>query len=387
MEIMSLFRPLRRFLTNVRTNQFEQLDTRLIPEVYGSANSTSPQKLLIREHGRIIRNITSSLMKVPSSNPPHPLLIINGYKGVGKTSILHQTVADARLRGMIVLYIPDAREWTHGSGFFAGVNVEGKDPLLEGVEAIRFYDRPEEIGKVFDNMITAHGDQLEGIKCNTKFSSDFTKDCSSLLELIHKGKEYLALGESDWRRSCEGAGDVFTRLMLELSNLPSDLGFMLVIDNYEWLVGLTAMQNDRRQYLHANAIKAVAEHFGRTAIEAYANNITKGLVLLATDPSHAFQEWRRTRVKSGVDYPLGDEILHDVSGKRWIRSLKDRVKMTGGLIEVDPMSNHELKAACSTFVKGGVRKLAERDGMYEEDRLVALAGGRADIMRRVAVSR
>lgn len=290
----------------------------------------------------------------------------------------------ARLHGLIVLYLPNARTWTHGRGFFAAVEVQGMNSLLDGVEAVRYYDRPEELARVFDAMIHAHGDALRDIKCDSAMDGEMTEGCADLLQLVEKGRTYLNKLDSDWKRGCKGAGDVFGRMIRELC--ASDRELMVVIDDYEWITGLTCMQNERRERLHANCIRAVADFFGRGVIERFAREINNGFVVLATDQGFPYEEWRRSRVRGTKDYPLSEEVLNDISGRKWMNGLRERVEEEGGLVSVPQLSTQELKATCSIFVRGGLRKISE-GASGESERLVALAGGRADVMRRIAVSR
>lgn len=362
----------------------KSVETSVLPEVYPrSAGPHPPQKSLIRSCTLTLRNAIDARLD-PSSPSQPSLFIVDGPKGVGKTSLIHQAVSHARLQGVIVLYLPSARVWTHGGGFFTAVDVEGMDPLLDGVEAVRYYDRPEAMESVFNAMVNAHGNALRDIKCDRAMDTEMTEGCVDLLRLAEKGTKYLKGLDSDWKRSCKGAGDVFERLVRELCS--SDREVMVVIDDYQWLTGLTCMMNEKRERLHANCIRAVANFFGRDAIERLAGEMNKGFVVLATEQNFKYEEWRRSRVRGVQDYPLSEDILNDVSGRIWLRGLTERVKGEGGLLSVPQFSPQELKAISSTFVKGGIRKIAEGAG-GESDRLVVLAGGRGDLMRRITMSR
>eukprot|EP00177_Eucheuma_denticulatum_P004008 GFKZ01007237.1.p1 GENE.GFKZ01007237.1~~GFKZ01007237.1.p1 ORF type:complete len:384 (+),score=52.21 GFKZ01007237.1:191-1342(+) len=377
------FRQLRRLLFTSRNGGLENLNKSFLPELYPSKPAIS--KTLIRPSTQTLLQAVSHHLNPPSSASIPSLYILDGCRGVGKSSIIQQTVAYARSRGVIVIYLPNARDWTHGRGFFAGVGVEGMDPLLDGIEAIRFYDRPEEMGKVFDALVAAHADALSVIECSVSLETDLTRGCESVLDLVEKGRKYLQSLESDWRGSCEGAGQVLDRVIRELSRCHEPV--MVVIDNYEWLIGLTCMEDERKRRMHANSIRAVAQHFGRDAIESLGREMHNGFVLLATDPLFPYEELRKSRVMGGTAFPLGEDIVRDASGRGWLSGLKQRVKEEGGLVTVPELTSPELKALCSTFVKGGMRGILHGESEGEANRVIALAGGRADIMKRIAVTR
>lgn len=375
---------LRRLCTLSRPTQIDHIDRSLLPELYPpSRTSFPPQKSLIRPCTFTLRDAINACL-TPSSTPQPSLYLVDGLKGVGKTSLIHQTITYARLHGLIVLYLPNARTWTHGRGFFTAVEVQGMDPFLDGLEAVRYYDRPGELADVFDAMVNAHGDALRDIKCDRSMEDEMTEGCADLLQLVEKGQTYLKGLDSDWTKGCKGAGDVFGRMVRELC--ASDREVMVVIDDYEWMAGLTCMTNEKQERLHANCIRAVADFFGRDVIEQFARKMNKGFVVLVADQGFRYEEWRRTRVRGGRDYPLTEDVLDDISGRKWLNGLRERVNEDGGLVDVPQLSSPELKAICSTFVRGGLKKIVEGSA-EESERLVALAAGRADSMRKIALCR
>lgn len=320
------------------------------------------------------------------------LVLLDGVKGVGKTSIVEQTAAFARLKGFIVLYIPNPATWTNGSGFFSAAAVDDKDPVMDGLSAVRYYDRPHQTHKVFKALLQVHNDDLAKLECHVEFATKLTENCASLLDLVELGDRLLDDLDSNWRQTPSNAGEIFHQLIRELCAC-DDKPVAIIIDNYDNFPGLTCMTNERKERLHSNSIRAVAEHFGRDAIEKTAEDMTNGFVLLATDPYHAFESWRKSRLRSGLDFPLSKEILADPSGKQWIANFKERVRSPDAqrklYIAVPELSVNELKALSSTFVQGGLRKLIDDDPDPEAEkaRLLALAGGRGDLMRRIAISR
>lgn len=386
----------------------EQLQKSLLPEAFGE--STAPQarirdnravdpdckKTLVRSSTVLLRErVVSGYLPNEDEDgdkrgeAPN-LVLLDGVKGVGKTSIVEQTAAFARLKGFIVLYIPNPATWTDGRGFFSAAAVEGKDPVMDGLSAVRYYDRPHQTHKVFKALLQMHNEDLAKLECHSEFATELTENCASLLDLVELGDRLLDDLDSNWRKNPSSAGEVFHQLIRELCAC-EDKPVAIIIDKYDNFVGLTCMTNEHKERLHSNSIRAVAEHFGRDAIENTAEDMTNGFVMLATDPYHAFESWRKSRLRSGLDFPLSKEILADTSGKQWIADFKERVRSPDAqrklYIEVPALSANELKALSSTFVQGGLRKLIDDDQEAETARLLALAGGRGDLMRRIAISR
>lgn len=392
-----------------RTGFLEQMRRDLLPELSKPSPHTSHlrrpprlddreeefKRMLVRPQTTLLRDVVISPYATEPTSPavslPPQLVILDGVKGVGKSSVLEQTAAFARLKGYIVLYIPDPEAWTHGSGFFAAAPVAEMDPVKDGLPAVRFYDRPAQMHNVFKAMLEKHRDALGEVECRREFETEGTAKCDTLLDLVELGDQLLRDVDTNWSNTPALAGDVFNRLVKELCACESK-PVAIVIDNFERFVGLTCMENERSERLHANSIRAVAEHFGRDAIERTATNLRNGFVLLATDPMHPFESWRRSRVRSGVEYPLSEQTLRDPSGRLWLDDLKSRIKGRKVdrqlLVGVPELTPAELKTLCATFVTGGLKRLVDdHNPAPEQERLIALAGGRADLMRKIAISR
>lgn len=319
------------------------------------------------------------------------LVVLDGVKGVGKTSIIEQTAAFARLKGFIVLYIPSPAAWIDGRGFFCSTAVEGKDPVMDGLSAVRYYDRPHQMHEVFKTLLRVHSDDFAKLDCHPEFASELTENCASLRDLVELGDRLLDDLDSNWRQTPANAGEIFHQLIQELCAC-REKPVAIIIDNYDKFVGMTCMVNERKERMHANSIRVIAEEFGRDAIEKTAEEMTNGFVMLAVDPSYAFESWRKSRVRSGVDFPLSNAALADPFGKQWIADFKERIGSPEAqrkmYIDVPRLSASELKALCSTFVQGGLRKLIDDDYQDAETaRLIALAGGRGDLMRKIAICR
>lgn len=334
----------------------------------------------------LIRSSTHLLREVLTSDAIPSLILLDGPKGVGKSTLLSQSVAFARKHHHVVLHIPSAREWTRGGGFFTAKAVDGMEPHLDGLEAVRFYDRPSQTRKLFEDLLNAHAEILEQMPCHEELCTPLTKECSSVRELVKLGLDLLIDIDKDWGNNPTEAGDVLHQLIAELAESDHPVG--IAIDDFHAFVGLTCMIDERQHRLHANCIRVVAEHFGRERIEATAKALRKGYIMLATDSDAPMEKWRKSRVRSVVDFPLTEEVRNDPSGKLWCHGLRDRVRKADDrdslYVPVSEMQGGELKALCATFEHGGLKR--DHSRAYT-DRLIALAGGRADKMRKIFISR
>lgn len=361
----------------------ESLHTKLLPE-QNALNVQDSLKTLIRPISKTlhVQLISPHVGSRKASQAPS-LVLLNGAKGVGKSSLVMQTVVQARKNGFLVLYIPNSREWTHGGGFFSPTAVEGMEPHLDGLSAIRFYDRPFQTQNLFRWLLEAHAKEMADMSCHEQFSSPLTQHCATLQDLVQFGEGLIADVDSNWRENPKLAGDVLHQLIQELSI--SERPVALVIDDYEHFIGMTCMANEKKQRMHANSIRIIAQQLGRDAINNTAQSIN-GFVMLAMNSAPAFENWRSSRIKSGVDFPISEDIRSDPSGREWWHTFKNEItkeECSHGLyIDVPPLQPGELKAICATFVRGGLRRNTDRT-KPKVDRLIALAGGRGDIMEKV----
>ncbi|PXF45189.1 hypothetical protein BWQ96_05090 [Gracilariopsis chorda] len=348
-------------------------------ETIDAQSAEGKAKTLIRSSTHVLREVLTS-DNIPS------LILLDGPKGVGKSTLLSQSVAFARKHHHVVLHIPSAREWTGGAGFFTAKPVEGMEPHLDGLEAVRFYDRPSQTRKLFEDLLNAHAEILEEMPCHEKLCTPLTKECKSLRELVQLGLDLLVDIDTDWGSHPTEAGDVLHQLILQLAHTDRPVG--IAIDDFHAFVGLTCMTNERHHRLHANCIRVIAQHFGRERIEATAKALRKGYVMLATDSDAPMETWRKSRVRSVVDFPLAEEVRNDPAGKQWWHDFRDRVRKADQsdslYVQVPELQGGELKALCATFEQGGLKR---DHGRAYTDRLIALAGGRADKMRKIFISR
>lgn len=300
---------------------------------------------------------------------------------MGKSTLLTQTVAYARNKGYVIIYIPRARDWTHGGGFFAAANEAGETDSAVGFEGkgVRWWDRPMEMKELFENLLAAHAEDLKEVEISVKecVESDMTEGCENVTQLLEKGVRLMDDIDSNWRLYPLQAGEILSLVIENL--LASDVRTGVVIDDYHMLTGMTNMRNSKQRRLHANGIRFVAQHLGRDAIEETARKNENGFVIVATENEPPFEEWRSSRVLGGSQWPLSDESRSDASGRIWWDSFRRRVET----LQVPELKGGELKAICSTFSRGGLRERERDDGRGSVDRLVALAGGRADVMRKV----
>lgn len=382
----------------------EQVKKDLLPEVFPETGNNNEKrsledpevnKIFVREatvqiRERVISPYLPGNKGQERREQPPQLVVLDGAKGVGKTSILEQTAAFARLKGFIVFYIPHPDQWTDGRSFFCAKAVDNMDPVMDGLSAIRYYNRPAQMHQVFNALIQTHGEDLAHIECKAEYNTPLTENCATLLDLVELGDRLLSDIDSSWRQTPVDAGEIFHQLIVQLRAC-EEKPVAFIIDNYDRFVGMTCLVDERRQRMHANSIRVIAEDLGRDAIENTSKEMRNGFVMLAVDPTHPFESWRKSRLRCGVDFPLSDDVLSDPSGRNWGVEFRKRVQDPDATrnmyINVPRLATTELKALCSTFVQGGLRKLI--DGHQEEEtaRLVALAGGRGDLMRKIALSR
>lgn len=385
-----------------RVGTVEGLETKFLPEIDRpdtskkslSAKSKKYEipdtvKTLIRSetialHEQVIRlhvNHSKSDEVVPK------LVLLDGLKGVGKSTILNQTVASARASGFVVLFIPNARHWTDGPGFFCPKVIDEMDPVKHGISAIRYYDRPMQIRQAFTDLLHAHGDTLQDIPCTPTLATGSTKSCVTVHDLVTHGRNLIDDIDNNWYDNPSFAADAFHQTILELSTNP-DVPFAIVIDDYHTLIGLTCMENEQRRRLHSNCIRTIAEFLGRSAIEQTADRMKRGFVLIGAEENPPFMQWRYSRVLETSDYMLSNSTRRDPSGKVWFEGLRLRVAHADNLgamhIRVSDCIPGELKAMCATFAPRGLgRDAGKPDKKGMTDRLVMLSGGRGNMMRAI----
>lgn len=386
--------------TSDQSRIVKPLNTQFLPELYPpSQKNRSDHQNNEFIHKTLFRSETSSLfnrlvqpyLKQRFSSTPPNLALIDGPRGIGKTTILAQTVAQAREKGFIVLFISNARLWTDGPGFFCPVADENFNPVHDGPSTVRYYDRPTQTRSVFKNLLEAHTDTLVDIPYSKELGSDITDKCDTLYDLISLGLSYLDNIDNNWRTNPMIAGQILHQTVLELSSC-STVPFALVIDNYHSFVGMTCMVNDRKRRLHANSVRAIAQLFGRDAIERVASKIKNGFVLLAAEDDPPLMEWRQSRVVGVADFPLGKHIFKDVSGRRWLRDFRSRIadpeNTRSAYMPVSDCVPGELKAMCATFSYRGLRDdHSQSNSRLASDRLAVLAGGRGREMARIFATR
>lgn len=377
----------------------EPLRTQLLPELYPPSKNDEDRfdhtKVLIRTETTILRNelitpYTKPLASTAQVALPN-LVLLDGLNGVGKSTITAHTVAHARHNGFIVAYIPEAQFWTDGPGFFCPVLNQGLNIMDHGMDAVRYYDRPLQTGAIFTNLLELHANMLAKLPCTPSLATEDTAKCQTLHDLVLRGNTLSTQVESDWRINPSLAADVLHQLLLELS-ANKEVPFALVIDNYHSFVGMTCMVDDRKRRIHSNGIRTIAQFLGRDSIERFAANIQNGFVLLTSEEYPQVMECRRSRVLGGTEFPLGEHILKDPSGRAWLKGLRKRVadpdNHKAWYISVPDCIPGELKAMCATFSPRGLRRdSTQGENRGIADRLVALAGGRGAVMKKIFTTR
>jgi hypothetical protein len=344
------------------------------------------------------------------------LVLLDGERGVGKSTVLLRAVESARTRGIVTLYIPSARAWTHGSGFFAATTMNGEDQIAGGPDCIRYYDRPSQTLCALEGLLQSHGDALANIASsnNTSLLAD-RAGLNTLLDVVQFGISSLQDVDADWRVNPKLGADAFSRLMLELST-QTEVPFLLAIDDYDAFLGMTSMVSGNRRCLHADSIRAVGQHFGRRAIGTTAGSMLRGMTLVALNRSHGRMKWRPSRVLGTIDFPVTDDIRKDPCGSTWLANLRTHseeaqdeskeVRTLSGQVETliadwkfDPvavaasktapfarfiqvpeLTPNEVASIVGEFEQHG---LVRAMNFREREHIMALSGGRADILHRL----
>lgn len=390
-----------------RAGTVEALKTGLLPEIYTRQDDRKSERSGKKEKSEVpatvktlIRSETLVLNEqvirplVKSSTPDSvipKLILVDGLKGVGKSTILNQATAFARDSGFIVMYISNARHWTDGPGFFCPKITDGMDLVQHGISAVRYYDRPMQIHQIFSNLLHVHADKLQEIPCTSALATKSTESLATVHDLVTYGLNLINEMDRNWHDKPSLAADAFHQLILELSTNP-DVPFAIIIDDYHTLIGLTCMENERHRRLHSNSIRTIAEFLGRSAIEQTAERMNRGFVMIGAEENPPFMTWRRSRVLETSDYVLSDAIRFDPSGREWFEGLRLRAAHTNNPdamhVRVSDCASGELKAMCATFAPRGLgRDAGQPENKGLSDRLVMLSGGRGNVMRAIFDSR
>lgn len=308
--------------------------------------------------------------------------LIDGPKGVGKSALLLQLVEEARKNGVLVLYIPRARQWVAGDGFFSGAYQD--DDWETGV--VRWYDRPKQTGQLMSAFWNAHRELLEELptKCvDTEIDGVKVRSLGDLVRLAIQTIEGL---DADWKTGPARAGVALAAVFTELAEV-QEVPVAIAIDEFESLLGMTCMENARGRVLHAHGIKIVATHLGQTAALDFAKSLKRGIFVAATSAGFPRNNCRRNRILSSTEYPAPDSVLDDPNGIKWLDKVREeaQARETDGsvsLINVPPFSREEAEKVLSEFQSSHAR--VADPGRLE--RLRVLAGGRADTLHKLCLT-
>lgn len=405
----------------------KQIPSKAVPEGWPRGMSRRQQhvdssSLLIRDVDQLVESTVitpllessasdakvGSVMEDAGSSQKKKLFVLTGKRGVGKSSSMLQAVVTAREKGILTMYMPSARVWTHGDGFFAASAVEGLSPVVDGPSAIRFYDRPGQTKVLLQSFLAAHGKTLGSIPLRVE--SEFRANNPSLKtvqDVVRRGVEALDDIDSDWRSNPQLGGDSLSHLMKELA-VQSEVPVLIAIDEYEAFLGLSSLVSKDKRCPHANCIRVVSENFGRGAIANTAASLTRGAVLVSLSKSHGITDWRPSRVRGTADYPVTDDVRKDPRGLLWLKYLgklqnaKTEADIAGNLgadWKFDPVAVAAAKSARFTrFINIPEWSHSEAEQLVNQferskifpsfkkehrDRLILLAGGRSDLLHQL----
>jgi len=295
------------------------------------------------------------------------LVLLSGEKGRGKSTSLRAAVSAAREAGAIVLYIPNASAWTQGGGFFASARGEGSPKDDE--KPIRWYDRPYQTSAALQVLLDAHAPQLESVPCTD------SSDWENAREAAEEGVRLVKNIDDDWRMNPRRAGDAFTAVIESLAN-HEETRFVVAIDEYETLAGLSILGNERGRYVHSDGVATIGRHFGRRSIEKFAESIRNGVVLLAQSGNANGRRVRASRVLETEDFKITENMRKDPNGIVWLKQLWDS---NDAVIHYEDFRVKEMQKLLDLQNMGAIES-------YQKNRLLALAGGRGDVLRKLRAS-
>jgi Mitochondrial ribosomal death-associated protein 3 len=404
---------LARHLSTLRAGSPLELSATIIPEGFpsGPARRFAAQPtptLLPRACDAALDALLPPAAPAPT---PRPIVVLDGPRGVGKSAALLSAVARARAAGAVVAYMPSARAWTHGRGFFSAVPVAGKDLIKDGAAAVRWYERPWQTLALLSALLDAHGEALARMECALASPTREEAGAGTVRELVEYGVGALRDVDADWRVHPRRGGDALDSVVRELCAQES-VPFMLAIDDYGSFLGMADLVSGARRCLHAGGIRAVAELFGRDALPGLAASIRNGSVIVALDQSHGATTWRPARVDGTVDFPVTEGVRRDSSGKQWlanVRAMADRLaegEAVEDLLDEDNLLDPTAVSAAAFAqqaqyfdvpewtseealqVVAGFEREERLAGLedFERRKLFELAGGRADLLHKLCMA-
>lgn len=343
--------------------------------------------------------------------PAAPVTVLDGPRGVGKSAALLRVVVAARDAGGVAVYVPSARRWTHGPGFFSAAAVDGREPAVDGVAAVRWYDRPRQTLELLDGLLAAHGDALGGMRCSLETPAREDAAARTVRDLVEHGVAVLRDVDADWRVNPARGGDALDAVLRELAAQDA-VPFTLAIDEYGSFAGLADLVSSARRRLHACSIRAVADLFGRDALPRMARSLRNGHVVVALDRSHGAETCRASRIDGTLERPVPDGVRRDPSGRAWLAAAREMAdRRAAGVPDADLLDEDaaldptavsaaefakvatyfdvpEWSPAESARVLSGFVQETKMDRPVDEvrSRLFALAGGRADLLHKLCLA-
>lgn len=296
------------------------------------------------------------------------LLLMGGERGTGKTTSMRSAVGAARRAGAVVLYIPHASVWTFGGGIFAPAR--GEEGKRDDRAPIRWYDRPTQTAAILQTLLNTHGRALESVPCEGK-SWDTARQAAE------EGIRLVKTVDDDWRLHPRRAGHALSAIIEALA-AHKETRFVVAVDEYEALTGLTELGNGRGRWVHSNSISLVGRHLGRDKVLSFAKSISNGMVVLACGNCGEGRQIRKSRVLETTDFPLSDEIRADPSGRIWRRDFWQSQETGKKVLHYKRFAFEELRTLQGLQGEGEDRAARMR--------AVVLSGGRADVLHKLNAS-
>ena len=309
-------------------------------------------------------------------------ILIDGERGVGKSAVLLQAVEEARKGGVLVLYIPKARQWTRGDGFFSPTFED--DDWQNGV--VKWYDRPKQTEQLLKSFWNAHREVLEDLPVKSSVGQEKGRGAQSIGDLVQTGIQILESLEVDWKSGPRRAGDILSAVLAELAEIET-IPVAIAIDDYDAMLGMTCIENERGRALHSHGIRVIGEHFGQSAAINFASRLKRGIFLAATSYGLPPVKCRRKRILCSSDYPATSSLLDDPHGLQWIAAFRKETDETGNLdskyrLVVPRFSREETANVLAEFQKNKFRRMDEQ----RLEKLRVLSGGRPDTLHKICLT-
>lgn len=343
-----------------------------LPELPELTKSNVPGRAIVRASDLLLRE---KVLGTNTENDSPQLVLLSGSRGSGKSTSLRSAITTARKSGCVVMYIPRASVWTHGDGFFAAARGM-EDTVKKDELPIRWYDRPFQISQTLTALLKSHASDMEAVSCG---------EHGTVREAAEEAVRVVENVDDDWRTMPRKAGNLFSAVVESLAS-DENMRFVVAIDEYECFAGLSSLGNGRGRWIHSSGISSVGRHFGRDAIQTFANSIRNGAVVLAQSGYCNGMRIRPSRVLGTEDFEVSEQIRRDPNGTKWLEEMWTTEEKGKGIVQFDMFTMKEMEAIMEIEAINTTGTAAAVVNSELRERVALLAGGRGDVLRKLVNS-